>query len=315
MKGIVKDFLGMTYNFDLNTRLKDLGPALDEYTEWFMQLTRQIFYPNSKDWSADLSAPRAFLNWLEQQEKDAFFDQAILSGLHKLHGELFALAQKMIKSAEKRKSVPDFDEYDRLTMFFEEFILRARRIEKDCVLEDSGIDTFTGLRSRHVMQKDIMREMDRLARRGKAFSIALLRVDDFDEVQKGFDAGTVQSLVRFISDMIRCSVRSFDDAYYMDNGLFILSLKQTDTQGGIRALQRLRTELEKKESAYKMQDFGINLSLSSCVAEPLPGDNILELLENLKTDLDECRNESGAVLEYFEVSPLQRYVQQEDRKS
>jgi len=49
-------------------------------------------------------------------------------------------------------------------------------------------------------------------------------------------------------------------------------------------------------------------SLSCCVAEPLPNDNLDNLLANMRNDLDTTDKNEDAVLEYYELSPLQRYI-------
>lgn len=35
----------MALHYDLDTDIKALEAVLDEYTEWFLQVTRRIFYP------------------------------------------------------------------------------------------------------------------------------------------------------------------------------------------------------------------------------------------------------------------------------
>ena len=35
----------MTLDYDHETHVKDLENVVDEYSDWFMQVTRRIFYP------------------------------------------------------------------------------------------------------------------------------------------------------------------------------------------------------------------------------------------------------------------------------
>ena len=75
-------------------------------------------------------------------------------------------------------------------------------------------------------------------------------------------------------------------------------------------MDRLSAELEKKNINF---DFAngekSKLSMSCCIAQPVQGDDVDELINNLKKDLAKIDRQAGTVLEYYEVSPLQRYVQ------
>ena len=49
------------------------------------------------------------------------------------------------------------------------------------------------------------------------------------------------------------------------------------------------------------------VSVSSVLCEPTPGDSVDQLLANMKKDLLGI-DEKGAVLQYNEMSPIQRYM-------
>lgn len=306
----------MPLNYDLDTHLKVLEAVLDDYTEWFLQVTRRIFYPtedHNNGKTGVFTCPQSFESWVKETEKAGTMQAGVLQSLKDLHQDLCARADFLMSGSAKSRLPPPHSEFLKLTVLFEEFTGRIRRQEKDQLLGDSGLDTLTGLRSKDAMEKDIRREMDRLARQGKTFALALVRIDNFAGMQAGMTERELNDNIKLVAEFVKKSMRSFDDAYRIDNGMFVLSLKQTGTTGGIKALKRLKMELDKSKATYKLNGTETLLSLSSCIGEPNEGEEIMVFLENLKKDLDIYNQDKGSVVEYFELSPLQRYIRDKDK--
>lgn len=304
----------MALHYDLNTDLKALDAVLDDYTGWFLQVTSRIFYPKNitDNKNQVFSCPPSFETWSSGAEKSGSVPPDLLRNMRNLHDDLCARSELLMNESAKANMPPPYNEFVKLTVLFEEFVGRLRRYEVDRMLDDSGIDPLTGLRSLHVMEKDIKREMERLSRQGKAFAMALVRIDDFEIMRKGMAKEELEQAVRTVSDLVKKCMRSFDDAYYGDNGMFILSLKQTGTPGGIKALKRLKKDTDALKLSYKNNGVETLLTLSSCIGEPGQNEDVTVFLENLKKDLETYKKDHGSVLEYFELSPLQRYVRDRD---
>jgi diguanylate cyclase len=308
----------MPLNYELDTHLKVLEAVLDDYTGWFLQVTRRVFYPlddhsgmNNK--GGVFVYPPSFESWVKETEKTGSMPPHALKALRELHRDLCSRAELLINGSVKSRLPPPHSEYQKLTVLFEEFTGRIRRQEKDQLLGDSGIDTLTGLRSKDAMEKDIKREMDRLARQGKTFALALVRLDNYDVMRAEMPEQEMNAAIKTVAELVKKSMRSFDDAYRIDNGMFVLSLKQTGTTGGIKALKRLKTELDKSKASYKLKGKETLMTLSSCIGEPSDGEDITAFLENLKKDLDAYNNNKGSVVEYFELSPLQRFIRDQEQ--
>lgn len=177
------------------------------------------------------------------------------------------------------------------------------------MLDEKGIDLETGLRRESVLNKDMDREMQRLARQGKPFSLALVRIKNYEEISEQ-EGEAIGEYVKFVSELIKKCLRSFDDAYRVGDGEFVLALKQADVTGGIRALERLNHLLEDNKYDFTSEALSEkNAALLCCVTEPVADDDINSLIENMKADLDGSDNSDDTVLEYHELSPLQRFVQ------
>lgn len=303
----------MALNYDHPQHLDNLEIILHDCTEWFLQVTSRIFYPDENGASrAEIFPPNSFREWIDNAQKNNSIQPSVLAGVQNLYQELTGQAHILLKETARLKTIPDYKQFRNLTVLFEEFMGHLRRLEIDTLMEDSGIDALTGLRTRDVMEKDIKREMDRFARQGKTFAIALVRIDHFAAIKTEMSLEEINASIVTVAGLIKKSMRSFDDAYVMEDGMFILSLKQTGANGGIRALKRLKSELDRSAAAIRINGEMIPLTLSSCIGEPHEGEDILKFIENLKKDLDVHQDHEGSVVEYFELSPLQRYVRDKD---
>lgn len=290
----------MTLEYQQVANLAHVNCILDEYIAWYTKLTRSLIYPGQEASTSVLEIPGGLLKWAQTADSSRLISGYSVKDLLALHNDLCVQAQALLAQASVTSTAPNYDTYKCFCTLFEEFAAKLGRLEKDALSDNNGFDLLTGLRSQDVLHSDIKREMDRLERDGKPFSVALLRIDNFEHLQNSLQPDHVGQILKTVADMVKRSLRSFDDAYVLDGGMFVLSLKQTESDGGIRALERLRKELEAHA--------GERITLSSCIAEPVPENDITHLINNLKSDLDNFESKSGAVLEYFEQTPLQRFM-------
>lgn len=203
------------------------------------------------------------------------------------------------------RQLPDLARYDEFLELYNAFVDYLRRLERDSLRADGGVDDFSGLRLRNMVYYDLAREQERLARNGRSFSLVMAHIDNFSEIHKTLDKKAYEALVRGVGKIIQKMLRSFDDAYYMDNGEFLLNLKQTDKKGGRALVERMREQLE----TSGLQVDGRSVSLSYCVSEPLPEDQAEQILADMRYDLKRYGDEAASAVEYIEQTPLSRYVQ------
>jgi diguanylate cyclase (GGDEF)-like protein len=298
----------MPLDYELDSQLKELTEISSEHLDWFIKLTKRLLFVEKFENGQSFSRPVSYEAWCAEISGNGQIDESLLSNLNVRYERLVNLSEKLINEHLKSEKPSSYDEYNELSQFFEKFMDTLRRVEKELILDDKGIDVETGLRKKSVLNKDMDREMQRLARQGKPFSLALVWIDHYDQIAAAEGENTTL-YVKHIAELIKKCVRSFDDAYRTDKGEFILSLKQADMTGGIRALERLKELMEEFRYEFTSDTLAPNLaSLSCCVAEPLPDDDINKLIDNMRSDLKGADKDEDAVLEYYELSPLQRYV-------
>ena len=276
--------------------LQALVNILDEYTQWYMDLLRRIQYPKDTQDHQENENPVSFLGWLKNASQLNFKAQS-LERLRNLHDDLITQAQNLVEETAETQAAPAYKSFDQLMTYFEEFVLQAHRLGQEMGAGKANPDDVTGLRSNDVLKEDFDKEMERVARQGKPFSFALIRISNSDEIQENKDKA-----VELVSSLIQQSMRSFDDAYQVADYEFVLSLKQADTSGGLIALKRLNNMLRDAELD------GVMPKLLSCIAEPAPGDELEQLIKNTREELDAHDGEGSGIIEYTDMSPLQRLV-------
>ena len=302
----------MNLEYRDNEKWAMLRPIMDDHTEWFHRVLQALYYSEEAEPVQAADKPASFSQWLVHMNRSGESPPEIIEKLSALHSDMFKMADGLLFNLQETGKKPTYKECRRFLTVYEELVLYLRRAEKEAMLEGSGFDPLTGLRNKSVLYSDIQRELDRLERRGKPFSIALVRVNNYESM-KAASAEKAEEKIKLVAELIKLSVRSFDDAYYMGDDEFILSLKQADASGGVKALERLRRELVKKNVHVRLSDGSDKpLGVSCCIAEPVTGDDVKELIKNLREDLTKNIDESAdTVLKYYELSPLERFVHQD----
>lgn len=302
----------MPLTYDQDSRLRALSPVLDEHGAWFARVIRQIFYP---DTTISFASPESFTRWAEAAERDDAIEKEVLVQLRQLHGDLIQMAAYLFNAAVSGSEKPDIKQFDTLTTLYEEFIAHIRRMERDLAASEGGLDPLTGLRTRQVMVQDVERELERRSRHGKPFCLALARVDRYAEIKAELTPQEHDALMVAAANIIKKCIRSFDDAYILRDGEYLMSLKQTELSGGSASLNRLKKLLEEGAPSFVVGGKQIRLTMSSCVAEPQPGDQTEDLITLMRADLNRYGGNSETAVEYFEVSPLERFVKTLDESS
>lgn len=305
----------MPLTYDQDSHLKALLPVLDEHGEWLGRIMRQIFYPETNQNPDTLTAPESFQGWIKLVTQHDLIPFDRLHQLSQMHQDMSNMAAQMVYDSASAQYKPDIKKFDGFMTLYDEFIAHVRRLERDIAMTDSGFDILTGLRSRQMLMKDLEREMERRSRRGRPFCLALARIDHYAEMKANLSQADYDILIVAVSEIIKLCMRSFDDAYRLGDGEFLMCLKQADLTGGTAGLARLRSLLEEKAPYYMLNGQEIRLTMSSCVAEPQPGDDFETLMANMRIDLDRFGGSSATALEYLEVSPLERFVSALDEEN
>lgn len=292
-------------SYDLHQELVTLSAHIMAYNAWFASVLQIVFYPvpavsNMAPGLPDLLIPSL-------KTADGLLKPEDRAKLDKAHKALQAEADILCSGPPQR------GHFKKFTAQYGELIRDLQTISQNRILEIWGLDVLTGLKNKNAMLVDIAQELERLARHGQSFSLALAQVDNYEALFSALGQSSAETIIKNVTQFVRACLRSFDGAYYIGNGEFVLSLKQATALGGQKALERLRVQLEKTGLTYELAGESKDVTMSCCVAEPLPEDDIEQVLTNLRADLNARDREAGAVLVYYEISPLQRFVNSKNK--
>lgn len=296
----------MVLEYKSQLGLDAIMPVLDEYVVWYGKLMKSYFA--GQPFSG--SPPPVFAEWLDRAREENNIDKLTDERVSRIHGDMVAAANDFALKYSARDK-PPLEEYDELNRHYEEFIQTMRRLELDHATENSGFDERTGLRSAKLLKSDFAREMERRARRGNPLSLALVKINDFGANWEE-DQDRLRDTIQDMSNQMKESLRSFDDAYYLGREYFLLMLKHADVLGSQAAVSRLNHGVTGARISVPGQKGG-ELSISTVVSEPTFGDDLDQLLANMKKDLVGI-DSKGTVVQYSDISPLQRYIHSMDQK-
>lgn len=296
------------------TRLQDLSPVLEEYTEWFARIMRCLQYPETyEDSKKSLLEPQQFLAWVAKMDGDTFLNDLTLNDMRKLYDDLHNIASNLLLKV----SYPDAEritlgEFDNFIHVYDNFIIRLHQLEQACLEIDIGLDQVSGLRNEEAMYQELNIELERRARRGNPFCLILGRIDHYDHIHQNAPTEEYSHVIKEVGSIVFKCLRTFDDAYRLQNGDFILNLKHTGTTGGTAAINRLRSMLDDADLSISDGDKRLHITMSYCLSEPMPGDTVDELLKFMRADLKSYETEEQVAVEYVDKSPLSRFIEQDD---
>lgn len=288
-----------------------LVPVLQEHVKWIGRVMRTGYYPQDPYSQQEIQPPQSLLQWGEvingtPIENSPTFDQMVQQ-----HTALSQAASGFIEKSRAGEPLSSQD-FDALYHSFEMFMAQVLRMGQEISGIDKAVDPETGLRLPNTISKDIHSEVERLARRGNSFCVSKLRIDQLDEItQKYGKEGRIAALAG-VAAVILGTVRTFDDAYRMENDQILLCLKLADIVDGKSVMGRVLGMISDRE--ITMPD-GSTVQLTACcgITEPVPGDEAEDVLSNAGSALKDALAMGGdAIAEYEEVSALVQYARQQD---
>ena len=144
-------------------------------------------------------------------------------------------------------------------------------------------DPLTGLGNRREILRQVETEISRSKRFKRTFSIVLLDLDEFKNVNDSYGHAAGDLVLREISQKIREVVRSIDTCGRWGGEEFLLVLPETDLSGAIRVAENLRKAVQTLD--INIDQFTIHITLSAGVSEYQPGQST-----------DDCIKQADAAL-------------------
>jgi diguanylate cyclase (GGDEF)-like protein len=105
------------------------------------------------------------------------------------------------------------------------------------------IDGLTGLLNRNSFDEIISNEIGRHMRYGGVFSVVIIDVDSFKEINDTYGHLTGDDILKKISQILKSTIRSADQAFRYGGDEFAILLPQTNTDAAFNIAERLRERI------------------------------------------------------------------------
>jgi len=133
--------------------------------------------------------------------------------------------------------------------------------------EQAATDPLTGLLNRRAMIREIESEISRFERQPRGFVLAIGDLDGFKEINDryGHDAGDL--VLNRVAAVMTEVLRSHDVTCRWGGEEFVILLPDTDIDGGLDTVDRLREQLAQSTIAFQGEALGVSITFGLCAYE------------------------------------------------
>jgi diguanylate cyclase (GGDEF)-like protein len=157
----------------------------------------------------------------------------------------------------------------------------------DVCEEAAFTDHLTGLANRRRFERQLEREVSRTLRFGRPFSLLMIDIDNFKNLNDSFGHDAGDDAIRRISKVLCEGTRGIDLAARIGGEEFAVLLVETDQQGGFEVAERLRVAIKSLELPS-----GEQITASFGVAEcPADAQTATEILKAADVALYEAKRD------------------------
>ncbi len=165
-----------------------------------------------------------------------------------------------------------------LEIFKERTAVRAREMER-LAFEDK----LTGLRNRRFMDTDLPREFERTRRFGREFTLAILDVDGFKQINDRYSHQTGDRVLAELGALLQRACRTMDAVVRYGGDEFVLYFPETPLPTGRRVCHRVLEHVNNHD--WDAIEPGLQVTLTIGLASTRDTDTVDELLQTADTRL------------------------------
>lgn len=277
---------------------------------WRDALLRRNLYGETANGGTPASVPPSnLLSWAERENERLGADRQSVARLQLIYDDLARLGVELAGQAQPLTA----DLYDRFAAQFAAYVAGMRQLYQEMSDKMGAVDPLTGLRTAAGLRAELKREQDRFDRKGTSFSLASVRIDDLAALQRDHHAAQLDAIYSGVARVIAGAIRSFDDAFYMGQGEYLVLLKHVEFMDACSAMDRMCADVAK--TAQALPDGGrVDVTVSVGVAEAQEReqpDRVLELAKGARLQAEAAGGNRAQ--EYQEKSALEHYARDVNR--
>lgn len=278
---------------------------IEALTAWRDALLRHNLYGETVDGvPVSPTPPDSLMRWCEKESLRGGEERKSIDRVHLVFAELSRIGQELSTMREPMPAAV----YDRFTQQFNAYIGHIRRLYQELSDKLGSVDGLTGLRTAAGLRAELKREQDRFDRKGTPFSIASIRVDHVEQLQSRHHTAQIDAIFAGVARSIAGTIRSFDDAFYLGQGEYLVILKHVEFMDACAVMDRLCGEIA--SSGIVLPDGQrVEVTASFGIGEAQEKEQPEGVLEHAKAARLQAEAAGGnRVQEYQERSALEHFA-------
>lgn len=271
--------------------MRELEAAMEETRQWLALFHRALvcrLRPDPEVVTEDAHRMSRFGRWYSTNRDDDIFSQPAFAMLVGMHQGLYAHAAILAVRGWKDDGIPA-EEYDALLHKIDSFNEQAGRMARAFRAALSDLDPLTGTNTRMTMERELMREQQRMRRSGRPCSIAIADIDRFKSVNDTYGHQAGDRVLARVTRIIEDTLRPYDSIYRFGGEEFLICLPDSGPEDARRVLDRVRKTISETAIPIDKGD-PLSVTVSFGVAQLVPRRNLKDIMERADRALYEAKN-------------------------
>ena len=151
-------------------------------------------------------------------------------------------------------------------------------------------DDLTGLYTRQYIDERLAQEIERAKRYQRPFSILMVDLDHFKQVNDTYGHSTGDLVLQIVSDILIQDLRDTDIAGRLGGEEFIIILGETQQDGAVNFAERIREEIESKHIEKDNKVIKVTASIGLACYKKSYKDQFERLIEDADKALYKAKN-------------------------
>ena len=169
--------------------------------------------------------------------------------------------------------------------------IRELQKKMEEVADMATIDELTGLYNRRALLSRLLEELNRAERYGHYFSILLLDIDDFKQVNDTYGHQVGDAILHGFGEFLRHSLRDSDFPARFGGEEFICFLPATDSKQAVSVGEKIRSFLAQNSLCSKKSGLSLRITVSIGVSSFISGDSLDSLIKRADDALYQAKHQ------------------------
>jgi diguanylate cyclase len=225
--------------------LKEMDRALSMHLHWLKDLHRVLICgepPHPDDLLPDAHHRCNFGVWYLNLPPELLAKEPTILALDKPHARMHDAARELLVLHSEKEAI-DPDSYDRFMDCAVGFKQAMREYQFELVQRVCSVDHLTGAWNRNAMATRLAEEAERARRGHQDFSICLLDLDKFKDINDRFGHPVGDVVLHFVARYIKDNLRSYDSLFRYGGEEFLICLPDTSLHQAELLINRVREKL------------------------------------------------------------------------